>query len=311
MSMNLENKIDVRTEECGRQEAIKQLSNEKLAAKIQAGKNVKANMLLLWQQNKGFIHKMAVKYTYGAELEDLKQEGYIGLCEAVKHYDPEQGVPFINYAAFWIKQCMQRYIENCGSTVRIPSHAHEWIYKYKKVISEYRKCYGVEPSDKVLCTLLYVNLEKLQVIKKSVYMGQIRSLNEPIAGEDEELTLEDTVSSDNDMDEDIIRHNDHQAMKRWLWEAVDNLAGNQATVIRCRFLDDKTMKEIGQQYCISGEAVRHQQDKAMRELRKPSKNRKFKGYYEEYIQAASFQHVGVRRFNETWWSEVEREAMRM
>lgn len=70
------------------------------------------------------------------------------------------------------------------------------------------------------------------------------------------------------------------------------------------------MKEIGQQYSISGEAARQQQDKAMRELIKPSKSRRFRGYYEEYIQAASFRNVGVRRFNETWWSEVERKAIR-
>lgn len=95
-------------------------SNEQIVLKIKSKEDVIENMLFLWQQNQGFVHKMAVRYSGFAEVEDLKQEAYIGLCAAVEHYDEEKGVPFVNYAGFWIKQIMQRYIDNCGSTVRIP-----------------------------------------------------------------------------------------------------------------------------------------------------------------------------------------------
>jgi len=76
------------------------MTNEQLVTLVKAGENVADNMLQLWKQNEAFISQMAIKYRGHAELEDLKQEGYIGLCNAVDHYDLSKGVSFINYAAF-------------------------------------------------------------------------------------------------------------------------------------------------------------------------------------------------------------------
>ncbi len=112
------------------------MDNEQLVARIRAGVDTADNMLILYEQNHGFIHKMALKYSGYAEIEDLKQEAYIGLCAAVEHYDEDKGVAFISYAGFWIKQTMQRYIDNCGGVVRLPVHAREWIAKYKKILRE-------------------------------------------------------------------------------------------------------------------------------------------------------------------------------
>ena len=60
---------------------------------------------------------------------------------------------------------------------------------------------------------------------------------------------------------------------------------------------------------VTIQAVRTQQDKAMRELRKPGRCQKFRGYYEEYIRAAGSCHIGVSSFQRTWTSEVERDAI--
>lgn len=285
------------------------LSNEMIVEQLQSGMDEKDNMLQLWQQNQRFVKMMAVKFTGRAELDDLMQEGYIALCEAVRHYNPEKGVPFITYAAFWIRQVMQRYIENCGNVVRIPTHAREWMHKYKRMEAEYRKYYGTAPPDQVLCALLGISQEKLKSIKESIGMGQIRSLNEPLGDEEGELTVEDSVGSGEELEGDIIGRLDYQGMKKQLWEAVDSLPGIQSDVIRCRFLDSKTLQEIGEKYNLSRETARSYQDKAMRELRKPSRSRKFRGYYEEYIAAASIHHIGLESFRHTWTSEVERDAI--
>ena len=284
-------------------------SNEQIVALIRAGIDEANNMLQLWQQNQRFVKMMAVKFTGRAELDDLMQEGYIGLCEAVSHYDLEKGIPFITYAAFWIRQVMQRYIENCGNVVRIPTHAREWMQKYNKLEAEYRKYYGAAPSDQVLCALLGISQDKLKSIRESIGMGQIRSLNEPLGDEEGELTVKDTVGSGEELEEDVIGQLDYQCMKEQLWEAVDSLPGIQSHVIRCRFLDSKTLQDIGAKYNVSREAARSYQDKAMRELRKPSRSRKFRGYYEEYIAAASIHHIGIQSFRSTWTSEVERDVI--
>lgn len=286
------------------------MDNEQLVARIQAGEDEAENMLQLWDQNQYFIISIAGKFSRYAEMDDLQQEGYIALCNAVRHYDADQGVPFINYAAFWIRQGMRRYIENCCSTVRIPVHAHEDIGKYKRVSNEFRKEYGREASDREMRGLLGVSREKLDQIKKDVQMGQIRSLSEPIGGEDGDISLGDVVASGDTLEEDIMQELDAEVMKRDLWLAVDDLPGNLPAVIRCRFLDGKTLQEAGQIVGIKTEAARQQQNKALRTLRQSSRGRKYRGYYEEYISAAPVYHVGVESFQRTWTSATERAALR-
>ena len=96
------------------------MDNEQLVIKIKASIDVADNMLALWQQNRGFIHKIVNQYKAYAEEEDLEQEGYLGLSAAVDHYNPDEGVTFIHYASFWIKQYIARYIRGNG-TVRLQS----------------------------------------------------------------------------------------------------------------------------------------------------------------------------------------------
>lgn len=286
------------------------MDNEQLVARIRAREDVSDNMLKLWQQNQGFIGKMAARYSSYAEIEDLKQEGYIALCEAVRHYDLASGVPFINYAAFWMKQQMSRYIDNCGSVVRIPVGVRGEIRRYKKICNEYRKYYGAEPSERELCALLRMSLEELHKVQENARKGQIQSLSAPIGADNEEMTLEDTVASGEDLEEDCISRLDRENMKRELWIAVDSLPEDQAQTIRCRYMDGMTLKETGEHQGVSIERVRQNDRKAIRTLRLNKYSRKYRGYYEEYLSAASVHHVGVSSFQRTWTSEVEREVMR-
>ena len=110
------------------------LTNEQLVLRIKAGENTAANMLQLWEQNKGFIYKIALKYQEYEEIDDLMQQGYLGLYDAIDNYDPSQGVKFITYAGYWIKQSMTRYIDNYSSAVRISVPEQEHIRNYKKVV---------------------------------------------------------------------------------------------------------------------------------------------------------------------------------
>lgn len=121
------------------------VTNEQLVARIQAGVDVPGNMLRLWEQNRGYIALVAKNYQAFEDIEDLKQEGYIGLCRAVDEYKPQEGVAFMTYAGYWIRQQMQRYVENCSSVVRVPSYAREKIRKQEKLASEWQKKFGNRP----------------------------------------------------------------------------------------------------------------------------------------------------------------------
>lgn len=285
------------------------ISNEQLVARIQAGEDTAENMLQLWQQSEGFIAKLAMKYQNYAEQEDLKQEGYIGLCEAVRKYDPEQGVSFLYYSSFWIKQAMKRYIDNCCSVVRIPVHAREWIQKYNRVVREYRKHYGTEPQERVLCVILGVSREKLSTIQKDARMGQIDSLSRQIAGEDESLILADVIASDEDMEGDAMKALDTDVIVQKLWIAVDSLPDVLPDVVRFRYKEKKTLKETSQSLGVNVSRARDLESKSLRKL--IAKANEFRGYYEEYLQAAPIRNVSVAEFNRTWTSSVERDALQL
>ena len=283
------------------------MTNEQLVTLIKSGEDVANNMLQLWKQNEAFIGKAAMIYSGYAEIEDLKQEGYIGLCNAVEHYDSDKDVPFINYAAFWIKAGMRTYVSNCTGAIRIPVNVRNEVQQYKKIVSEYEKWYGRYPSDWEMAGFMGVSIQKLELIKKNVFTSNIQSLNEPIGREDEDILLGDTIALSYNLEEDVIKGIDTATMKRDLWNAVDELPDDMPEIIRSRYQRNKTLVKIGEEFGISRGKVRQKEEKSLRILRweRPELRR----YYDQYITSAPVLHVGLREFNRTWTSSVEKAVL--
>lgn len=286
------------------------MDNEQLVVRIQSGEDEAENMLKLWQQNRGFIATMARKYVSLAEMEDLEQEGYIGLCEAVRHYEPRKGVAFINYAAFWIRQAMRRYTDNCGAVVRIPSGMVDWIREYNRALREYRQAYHEWPSDGALCWLLGIKKEKLRDIQQAVRMGNMGSLDAPLDTEDGELSMLDVIPSGEDPAGDVSRRLDHESMSRDLWEAVDRLPGDQPAVLRMVYREGMTRIQAGKVLGYGNGKVGLEEHKALRTLRNTRRCEVGRAYYNEYLAAAPIHHTGLQTYLSTWTSEVEREVLR-
>lgn len=281
--------------------------NEQLVMLIQDGVDVAENMLLLWQQNQGFIGKLAMIYSGQEELDDLKQEGYLALCDAVRGYDAVRGVPFINYAAFWIRTRMRRYMEQDRS-IRLPFYLNDEVRQYRKTRDDFIKRYGYEPSDREMCGLLCVGRRKVEKLRETARMGQIQSLSEPLSGT-ENLTLEESIASEEDLEEEAIERLDRERMKEELWRSVDELPDNLPMVVRMRYQEEKTLKEVGEDLRVSTEYARQLDKKAMRTLRQRVHRYQYKQYYDQYLAAAPIRHVGLESFKRTWYSAVEREVL--
>lgn len=282
------------------------MTNEELVMQIKAGVDVNENMLQLWKQMERFVYRIALRYKAHAELDDLIQEGYLGLCEAVKYYDPEEA-SFIHYASFWIKQVMLRYISNFSNGIRVPEHARNEVYRYKKIKADYIKTYGKEPSNDEMMHVLGVSHEKYETIKKNALSMQINSMNAPLATDDE-LVLEDVIASEEEFEEDVMRKIDCENMRIALWKAIDKLPGDMPVVMACRYKDGLTLKESGEKLGVTTEAVRQKEAKAFRQLRLKRVSKDFKPYYDQYL-AMPIRHVGVREFNRVWTSSTELAAM--
>lgn len=286
------------------------LSNEQLVTRIQSGIDEADNMFILWQQNQRFITMLGKRYTTHAELADLEQEGYIALCKAVEGYDSTKGVPFINYAAYWIKQYMVRYIQNCCQSVRISVHTYEDIGKYKKLMAQVMAEYGRNPTDAEISRYMRISLAQVRQLKKDFSMANIQSLDEKISGEDACIRGE-LVASGEDLETDVIEHLDQQKMQRQLWAIVETLEWQQAVTIKARYKENKTLKETGELLGGSIELARQLQQKALRTLRVPRNIRKLHPYYEEYLDTCAYHRVGMATFNRTWTSATEGAALRM
>ena len=267
----------------------------------------------LYSQVRRFIHTVAWKYRDSGELEDLEQEGYLALYPAIDGYDPAQGVRFLTYAEYHIRQRMRRYLQMNGSCLRLPVHCLDKVQKYKRFCSSFQQEYGREPSGREAAAFMGLTREQVEDIRENACMARLGSLDSPVKGIDggEDTTIGDMVASAEDMEGDVVERMQQEQLKAELWDCVDSLPGQQPAVIRMRFQENMTMEAIGQEYGTSGEAVRQMQAKALRELRKPRYAKRLRPFLPDADRIYSMALVGngAGKFNLTWTSSTERVAL--
>lgn len=285
------------------------MTNEQLAIRIKAGIDVADNMLQLWQQNRGFIHKIVNQYKAYAEEEDLEQEGYLGFSAAVGHYNPDEGVTFLHYASFWIKQYMSRYIKSNG-TIRLPEFMQGRVREYNKMVQKWQQNYHRKPTDGEICHFLGISWEMLENLRKAAQMVQIGSLDVPV-GEEGDCSMYDLLPAAIDEEEQTIEKIQHEQLCAVLWPLVDSLPGQQPQVIRARYQERRTLADIAKEKGVTLDAIRQQEAKGLKELRKPSKSKLLRPFLPEddRIYSRALQGNGVERFNMTWTSSTERVAL--
>ena len=291
------------------------MTNEQLAARIRSGENVGNNMAALYDQVKDFIHAMAYKYHGQGELEDLEQEGFLALYDAIDHYEADQGVKFLTYASHWIRQRMQKYIQNTGSPLRLSAGRQKAIRKYRKFCTEFQTEQGRKPTEAELCRSLWLTLEQLREIQYDACMTAVKSLDAPIKGAEgeEDTTLGELAASATDPCEELLDRLEQEELCSILWQCVDGLPGKQPDVIRSRYKDNMTMKQCGQFCGISEAEVRKQQLKALRSLRSGENAKKLRPFLpgDAWIYSGALIGNGVDHFNQTWTSSTERVALEL
>lgn len=279
------------------------MTNEQLTARIQGGEDVSDNMAALWEQNRGFIAKMAIKYQGVAEFDDLMQEGYLGLCQAVDNYKPDTGANFLSYAKPCISHAMINYIQNNG-TVRIPIVLHSQVAKYEKVRNAFLSQIGREPEKREISYYLGVDEKSIKGIKKAARMRDISSLDSPIAGADD-LTVNDTIPSAEDVEHEVLEELHQERLTCTLWECVSELPGHMPEVIRRHYQNREKLQDIGRSLGLPVGKANSLKHEAVRRLRR---NRELSIWAEDYIDTHAYSG-SVGSFNRTWTSSTERAAL--
>ncbi|WP_167955601.1 sigma-70 family RNA polymerase sigma factor [Anaerosporobacter faecicola] len=287
------------------------MSNEELVELIQKGIDPSNNMGQLYEQNKGMICKIARRYSSRADIEDLMQEAYFGLYEAVKRYESAAEVKFMSYATYWILQSIQRYVENNASSIRIPIHTQQLYNIYSKVVKCFKEKYKRKPTDQEASRLLDTSITVIQSMRKELYeIGNMNSLDQVVGGENDDMFLSDTVIGSNGIENDIVDKIVEQDKKGSLWGIVEeNTSEIENQVIVSRYRKDLTLEATGKEIGISRDRVRQMETRALRKLQSARVKRTIAERYEIAIVGAYRGSVGS--FNHTWTSSTERAALKL
>ena len=287
----------------------KQLSNEELVEQIRSGRKVSENMETLYKNNLPLIRQFIRPYIYFEPEADLLQQAYIGLWTATTHYESGENVRFMTYAQFWIQQDIRRYLENCGSIIRIPPHNRQKVIRYKKLIRDYERDHGREPTDQEAAACLGVSEDEIQKIR--IYSQNVASLDAPLKNTDgEELSLADTIADRLNMEEDTVDRLHEEAMQTELWDIVSKYADQQQDkVIRAYFHDGKSLTEIAREYGVSMERIRQIKAAGLRRLRMGKALRKIQEKCE--IVSADIYRTSFASFKYKGSSSVESIVMRL
>lgn len=235
-----------------------------LSMRIQEGDMAARNELV--RANLRFVVSVAKQYqNTGVELEDLINEGNIGLIRAAERFDPTRGFKFDTFAVWWIRQAIITALAEVSRTVRLPLNVVNQITRIKKAMAAFEQEHNRVPSNEELSAMVNLPIERISDILDMTY--RTMSLDTPMA-EDSDTTIGDMMASsiaatDAELMTESMRHD--------LGIVLSKLPVRERDILRMFFgLDSKeySLEEIADMLHLSRERVRQLREKALRSLRK-------------------------------------------
>ncbi len=219
--------------------------------------------------NLKLVFSIAKKYVYsGLPLEDLVQEGNLGLIKAVERYDWRKGFRFSTFATWWIRQQIGRSVADSGRTVRLPVHVHEKVQSLRWMIRKYEAANGETPSLATMSEAMSMRVDKVAPLL--TYMEEIRAIEDVDV---DRLADPDFITRFHSSEPETLAAGKEEAAK--VADLLDSLPRKQRNILRLRYgigvRDALTLEEVGQGMGVTRERVRQLESKALGLLRHPAR----------------------------------------
>lgn len=248
-----------------------------LGRRAQAGDKEAANALVM--ANLKLVTALARRYDQGLPNSDLFQEGCIGLMNAVSHFDPNRGNRFSTYAAWWIREAINRAISNKSRVVRLPVHLNELMTKIRRVRSELSLKLGKQPTLQQIATELNERPERVKAAIASSKM--CLSLDQPATlNEEDKLTIGDTIEDESA--QELVGNLESKYLKQRMHQFLEKLSERERRVITMRFgigaNEERSLRDISAELGLTRDQVGKISYLAMRKLKKMLPEEEFCNY---------------------------------
>ncbi len=261
--------LDQYLRDVSRHELISPDKEKELGALAQAGDENAVQELA--RANLRFVISVAKKYqNRGVSLTDLIQEGNVGLVTAARKFDPEQGVKFISYAVWWIRQAILASLANHGRSVRVPLNRASDLARIFREKERLKQELGRDPNPEELSGATDLTPELIESLQ-TLNAAEIR-LDGPIGDSEDSQLVERFINEEAAEPEQDV---ETRLLTETVSGALNTLEARDAKVLRLYFgLEgerEHTLEEIGNMLGVTRERIRQLRDRALRRLREGEK----------------------------------------
>lgn len=248
-----------------------------LGRRARAGDRRAADALIM--ANLKLVSTLARRYDQSLPTQDLYQEGCIGLMNAVNHFDPNRGNRFSTYAAWWIRESINRAISNKSRVIRLPVHLNELMTKIRRVRCQLTLRLGKQPTVQQIALELG---EKPERIRAAIsHSKSCLSLDQPATlTDDEKLTIGDTIVSEGNSE--MSCNLETKYLRDRVSQILEGLTEKERRVVQMRFGigtdQEHSLREISIELGLTRDQVGKISYLAMRKLKKFVREDEFGAY---------------------------------
>ncbi len=256
--------LDLYLEELSRHPLLGAEEEDRVARLAQAGDRESFDLLI--RSNLRFVISVAKRYqNRGMSFLDLIQEGNVGLVTAARKFDPDQGVKFISYAVWWIRQAILASLAKNGRPVRLPLNRATELARVVRVREELRQSLGRDPTTAEIAVEAALEPHTVDMLQ-AINVAEVR-LDAPVGASDDNKLAERFLVDESSLEDSV----EAILLKQHVADALRTLRPRDARVVRLYYglqgEDQHTLEEIGQLLGVTRERVRQLRDRALRDLR--------------------------------------------